>query len=63
MTNEFFVPELKDVDEDDLWLQQHGTKCHTSNDTTNLLKATLGERIISRRMYVAWKISYDLKPA
>lgn len=49
MINGFFVPELKDVDVDDLWFQQDGVTCHTANETINLLKETFGERIISRR--------------
>lgn len=63
MINDFFVPELKDVDVDDLWFQQDGATCHTANDTINLLKETFGERIISRRGPVAWPPrSCDLTP-
>ncbi len=38
MINEFFVPELDDVDVDDLWFQQDGATCHTANATIDLLK-------------------------
>lgn len=63
MINDFFVPELEDVDVDDLWFQQDGATCHTANDTINLLKETFGERIISRRGPVAWPPrSCDLTP-
>ena len=63
MIYDFFVPELGDVDVDDLWFQQDGATCHTANETINLLKKTFGERIISRRGPVAWPPrSCDLTP-
>ena len=34
--NDFFVPELKDVDADDFWFQQDGGICYTANETINL---------------------------
>ena len=63
MINDFFVPELDDVDVDDLWFQQDGATCHTANATIDLLKETFGERIISRRGPVAWPPrSCDITP-
>ena len=38
MISDFFVPELEDVDVDDLWCQQDASACHTTNETINLLK-------------------------
>lgn len=32
------MTELKDVDVDKLWSQQHGATCHRANETTNKLK-------------------------
>lgn len=49
MINDFFVPELEDVDVADLWLVRPYTTCHTANDTTNLLKEIFGEGIIQQR--------------
>ena len=50
---DYFVPELKDVDVDNLWFQQDATICHTANDIINLLKEIFGECLISRRGPVA----------
>lgn len=43
MINEFFVPELKEVDVDDVWFPQDAT----ANEIIILLKETFGERIVS----------------
>ena len=61
--NDFFVPDLDDVDVDDLWFQQDGATYHTANEKDNYLKKTFGERIISRRGSMAWPPrSCDLTP-
>ena len=48
MINDFFMPELEDVEVDDLRFQEDSATCHTTNETINLLKKTFGERINSR---------------
>lgn len=47
MINDFFVSELEDLDLDELLFQSDGAKCHTVNDSINLLKGIFGEHIIS----------------
>lgn len=53
--------ELVDVAVDALRFQHHGAACHRANERINLLKATIGVRIISCRGPVTWPpISYYL---
>ncbi|GFV67872.1 putative transposable element [Trichonephila clavipes] len=50
-------------DVQELWFQQDGATCHTARATINLLKDTLGDRLISRFGPVNWPPrSYDLTP-
>ncbi|GFV66967.1 transposable element Tc3 transposase [Trichonephila clavipes] len=59
----FFIPELKNHDVQELWFQQDGTICHTARATNDLLKDTFGDRLISRFGPVNWPpISCDLTP-
>ncbi|GFX76500.1 uncharacterized protein TNCV_2130511 [Trichonephila clavipes] len=44
----FFIPELKNHDVQELWFQQDGAICHTARSTIDLLKDTFGDRLISR---------------
>ncbi|GFX15270.1 transposable element Tcb2 transposase [Trichonephila clavipes] len=53
MTN-FFIPELNNHDVQELWFQQDGATCHTTRATIDLLKDTLGDRLISRFGPVNW---------
>ncbi|GFX51341.1 uncharacterized protein TNCV_3102741 [Trichonephila clavipes] len=47
----------------ELWFQQDGTTCHTARATTDLLKGTFGDRLISRFGPVNWPPrSCDLTP-
>ncbi|GFX43271.1 uncharacterized protein TNCV_2389791 [Trichonephila clavipes] len=46
-----------------MWFQQDGATCHTARATINLLKDTLGDRLISRFGPVNWPPrSCDLTP-
>ncbi|GFW96813.1 uncharacterized protein TNCV_2159491 [Trichonephila clavipes] len=53
LTN-FFIPELNNHDVQELWFQQDGATCHTARATIELLKDTLGDRLISRFGPVNW---------
>ncbi|GFU57937.1 uncharacterized protein TNCV_353671 [Trichonephila clavipes] len=47
----------------EMWFQQDGATCHTARATIDLLKDTLGDRLISRFGPVNWPPrSYDLTP-
>ncbi|GFT96289.1 putative DD41D transposase [Trichonephila clavipes] len=48
MITNFFIPELNNHDVQELWFQQDGATCHTARVTIDLLKDTLGDRLISR---------------
>ncbi|GFW27864.1 putative LOC100569746 [Trichonephila clavipes] len=59
----FFIPELNNHDVQELWFQQDGATCHTARATIDLLKDTLGDRLISRFGPVNWSpSSCDLTP-
>ncbi|GFY34930.1 putative DD41D transposase [Trichonephila clavipes] len=63
MINNFFIPELNNHDVQELWFQQDGATCHTARATIDLLKDTLGDRLISRFGPVNWPPrSCDLTP-
>lgn len=53
MINDFFTLKFENVYVDALWFQHNGAKCHTTNETLNLLKEPFGEHIISGRGAVA----------
>ncbi|GFW44579.1 uncharacterized protein TNCV_4481251 [Trichonephila clavipes] len=59
----YFIPELNNHDVQELWFQQDGATCHTDRATIDLLKDTLGDRLISRFGPVNWPPrSCDLTP-
>ncbi|GFW91605.1 DUF4817 domain-containing protein [Trichonephila clavipes] len=63
MFTNFFIPELKNHDVQELWFQQDSTTCHTDRATIDLLKDTFGDRLISRFGPVNWPPrSCDLTP-
>ncbi|GFU63388.1 DUF4817 domain-containing protein [Trichonephila clavipes] len=63
MITNFFIPELNIHDVQKLWFQQNGSTCHTAYATTDLLKDTFGDRLISRFGPVNWPPrSCDLTP-
>ncbi|GFY11437.1 uncharacterized protein TNCV_3182761 [Trichonephila clavipes] len=63
MITNFFIPELNNHDVQELWFQQDGTTCPTVHATIDLLKDTLGDRLISRFGPVNWpQRSWDLTP-
>ncbi|GFW38070.1 transposable element Tc3 transposase [Trichonephila clavipes] len=63
MITNFFIPELNNHDVQELWFQQDGAICHTARATIDLLKDTLGDRLISRFGPVNWPPrSCDLTP-
>ncbi|GFU15419.1 CCHC-type domain-containing protein [Trichonephila clavipes] len=63
MITNFFIPELNNHDVQELWFQQDGATCHTARATIDLLKDTLGDRLISRFGPVNWPSrSCDLTP-
>ncbi|GFX83202.1 putative DD41D transposase [Trichonephila clavipes] len=48
MITNFFIPELNNHDVQELWFQQDGATCNTARAAIDLLKDTLGDRLISR---------------
>ncbi|GFV83211.1 putative transposable element [Trichonephila clavipes] len=63
MITNFIIPELNNHDVQELWFQQDGATCHTARATIDLLKDTLGDRLISRFGPVNWPPrSCDLTP-
>ncbi|GFU86822.1 transposable element Tc3 transposase [Trichonephila clavipes] len=63
MITNFFIPELKNHDVQELGFQQDGAACHTARATIDLLKDTFGDRLISRFVPVNWPPrSCDLTP-
>ncbi|GFV38089.1 transposable element Tc3 transposase [Trichonephila clavipes] len=54
MITNFFIPELKNHDVQELWCQQDGATCHTARATIDLLKDTFGDHLISRFGPVKW---------
>ncbi|GFW22212.1 uncharacterized protein TNCV_1429661 [Trichonephila clavipes] len=54
---------MNNHDVQELWFQQDGATCHTARATIDLLKDTLGDRLISRFGPVSWPPrSCDLTP-
>ncbi|GFX17968.1 putative transposable element [Trichonephila clavipes] len=63
MITNCFIPELNNQGVQELWFQQDGATYHTARATNDLLKDTLGDRLISRFGPVNWpKKSCDLTP-
>ena len=47
MINDFLWPELDGIDLDNVYFQQDGTTCHTSNETIALLREKFPDRVMS----------------
>lgn len=63
MINEFLVPELDNIDLENIWFQQDGATCHTATETIDLLKTKFPGRVISRFGDINWPPrSCDLTP-
>ncbi|GFV14621.1 uncharacterized protein TNCV_1775721 [Trichonephila clavipes] len=63
MITNFFIPELKNHNVQELWFQQDGATCHTAHATINLSKDTFNDRLILRFGPVNWPPrSCDLTP-
>ncbi|GFV69184.1 DUF4817 domain-containing protein [Trichonephila clavipes] len=63
MITNFFIPELKNHDVQELWFRQDNATCPTVRATIDLLKDTYGDRLISRFGPVNWPPrSCDLTP-
>ena len=63
MMENFFWPELAEMDLRNMRFQQDGATCHTLHQTINLLKKKLGNRIISRNGPINWPArTCDLTP-
>lgn len=63
MITDFFFPKMNDMDVDDMWFQQDGATCHTSNATIAILNGKFEGMVISRRGDVNWPPrSCDLTP-
>ncbi|GFW55006.1 putative LOC100569746 [Trichonephila clavipes] len=61
MITNFFIPELNNHDDQELWFQQDGATCHIDRATIDLLKDTFGDHLISRFGPVNWPLrSCDL---
>ena len=54
MLNEFLFPKIEEDDMDDIWFQQDGATCHTTNIIIDLLRTVFENRIISRNSDVNW---------
>ena len=54
MLNQFLFSKIEEDDMDDIWFQQEGATCHTSNVTIDLLRTVFENRIISRNSDVNW---------
>ncbi|CAH1991124.1 unnamed protein product [Acanthoscelides obtectus] len=63
MIEDYFLPQLEGMDMDDVYFQQDGATCHTTNVNIHRLQSSFGDRVISRRGNVPWPpISCDLTP-
>ena len=63
MINDFLWSELDSIDLDNVYFQQDGATCHTSNETIALLREKFPDRVISRRSDQNWPPrSCDLIP-
>ena len=50
----FLWPDLEDMDVDDVYFQQDGATCHTSDETIGLLRQKFPVRVISRNGDCNW---------
>ena len=54
MLNEFLFTRIEGEDIGNIWFQQNGAMCHTSEATLDVLRPIFGDRIIRRRAEVVW---------
>ena len=63
MLNEFLFTKIEEEEIDNIWFQQDGATCHTSEATLDVLRPVFKDRIISCRADVVWLPgSCDLTP-
>lgn len=56
MLTEFFLPQLNELELEDMWFQQDGTTAHTARATTDILKAAFPGSLISRFGDLHWPV-------
>ena len=54
MLNEFLFTKIEEEDIDNIWFQQDGATCHTTETTLDAVRPVFEDRIISRRTDVVW---------
>ena len=54
MLNEFLFTKIEEQDIDNIWFQQDGATCHTTEATLDILRPVFEDRIISRKADVVW---------
>ena len=63
MLNEFLFTKIEEEDIDNIWFQQDGATCHTTEATLDGLLPVFEDCVISRRADVVWPPLYcDLTP-
>ena len=63
MLEEFFFPQIEELDQGDIWFQQDGTTAHISRTSMAVLKEHFPDRLISIRGDLKWPArSPDLSP-
>ena len=54
MLNKFLFKEIEEEDIGNIWFQQDGATCHTTEATLDVLRPVFEDRVISRRADVVW---------
>ena len=63
MLNNFLLPKIEEEDIGNIWFQEDGATCHTTEATLDVLRPVFEDRIISCRADVVWPPrSCDLTP-
>ena len=63
MLNEFLFTKIEEKDIGNIWFQQDGATCHTTEATLDVVRPDFEDRIVSRRADVVWPLwSCDLTP-
>ena len=63
MLNKFLFTKIEEEDIGNIWFQQNGAICHTSEVALDVFRPVFEDRIISRRADVVWpRWSCDLTP-
>ena len=63
MLNEFLLTKSEEENIGNIWFQQNGATCHTTDATLDVLRPVFEDRIISRRAAIVWlPRSCDLIP-